>query len=1445
MPKLSKKFVSLFFRTGCEKQLKLYLYKDAERKDLKMPPREQRRSGFTALGQAGNKWQNEKTTELAGIFGASNVIQNATSSEKETPASIPLLEHIESLKPYQFLVEPEYETTDTLKRQFCIHDLSDEFGNAVHLAELRPDILQAVPSEAGIFSQVVSSDGTLHDVQAGDNRLQLRVIDIKLSSEPGAHYFAEVTLYSLALAALLEEHGLDDRFSVAAHAAVWPGSYADSELRKAKREWDKRAYTPTLPELVRKMNKDLEEALFEVFVPRLRSFFAQEFPKVLSTPWDALPYHVNYRCAGCEFLGYPGWRDEDGNPTNDEKHCWPTAERKSLLCRVFGLSESMAQVLEQERNGLTVEGLAALNPSHQIFAEHKGLQARRTVLPQRAESLVTGESGTLDFSGSSASMPKWPDLRVYIFLEYDLSTAITSVLTLNAEWTEPAPFGTPFEQKERKSWPEFKKDQPFTNADPYTFVIPDQNILSERREFLRFLEKLKEIMDQVRKLDSNLVDLKTTYQIFLWDSAQLKHLTRLVGRHLGAIIHDKNLKDIAWLFPPAELLQHPEDATRKSPITLVADVVRGHVKVPTPHHYTLLQVGEHYANKQWAANAHPLYYDPLSDLVPMERIHEYWSKGKDWQQKEEHLRGTVKRKRAVLQSVSTQLGHDLKGKLSKHSAPPISFDYAKQRLKGAPVHSQLWYQFIRLNAAVDELETLLTRALPSFEREAKYKAARLRGRLEGPKRANALRLINKACGKSFSENDDLLVYALRDDSRYVNFKEGHFGLVLSPDTLDGASLPDQHILSFLKDMGVETQLPGYIAGKLKRKEFVSVVDSGFLSVELKAIDRDNGLVALRPKSEVFSQIEATGKLNLRTNVVLDETSIDTLTSRIKLTLEKIGFPEAANADERVYRALGETKTTKKRYSPTTPAVDILWKAGETAKQVTARDTNWLKSKLEPFTILDDSQWHAFEHSLGHRLSLIWGPPGTGKSTTLRAICSGAVLQAHHEKKGLRILVTANNYTAVDNVLLKLKDNMPQELKEACSVFKVQSSHRKVDDGLSELGAQVICVNSANPSDEVQDLRKLLNADEGIIVIGTTPQQVHNLAKAGISSKSREIILREWFDLLIIDEATQMDTPTSILALTKIKPDATCILAGDDLQLPPIHKVEAPLSLEYLVGSVYEFVRHHHEVKPIALERNYRSNRTLVSFVQRAGYPKLESHFSDLHLTLSEPLPTKKPSTWSETLLWDAALLDLLNPDYPATCLVYEDTVSSQMNQFEADLIGSLLKLLENRLAKSRENSDEPMKPYGVKAFWEHGVGVVAPHRAQVSCVVETLLQTNHTHERNAIRSAVDTVERFQGQERDVIIGSFGLGDVDLIRGEEEFLYNLRRFNVMASRAKAKLIVLISKNVLNHLSNDIEVLKDSALLKVFAQSFCGESVGVSIRYPSDNAGMRVGEIRRRQ
>jgi superfamily I DNA and/or RNA helicase len=172
------------------------------------------------------------------------------------------------------------------------------------------------------------------------------------------------------------------------------------------------------------------------------------------------------------------------------------------------------------------------------------------------------------------------------------------------------------------------------------------------------------------------------------------------------------------------------------------------------------------------------------------------------------------------------------------------------------------------------------------------------------------------------------------------------------------------------------------------------------------------------------------------------------------------------------------------------------------------------------------------------------------------------------------------------------------------------------------------------------------------------------------------------------------------------------------------------------------------------------------------------------------------------------------------------TYSSQRNEAEADLVAGLVLTLHRRGLLNLEQGNA--LAYDNIHFFRSGVGVVTPHRAQQAAVLDRLdaslpLSVN----RASLYGAVDTVERFQGQEKAVMIASFGLGDVDQIAAEEEFLYSLNRFNVIASRAKAKLIVIMSRRLVDHLPRDRQALEESRLLKHYATGFLRQSSALVI------------------
>jgi hypothetical protein len=305
-----------------------------------------------------------------------------------------------------------------------------------------------------------------------------------------------------------------------------------------------------------------------------------------------------------------------------------------------------------------------------------------------------------------------------------------------------------------------------------------------------------------------------------------------------------------------------------------------------------------------------------------------------------------------------------------------------------------------------------------------------------------------------------------------------------------------------------------------------------------------------------------------------------------------------------------------------------------------------------------------------------------------------------------------------------------------------------------------------------------------------------------------------------------------------------VLAGDPMQLPPIHQAEAPTGLENLVGSVYRSWEQFHRVPVSALDLNYRSNDTIVEFARRSGYrASLTSNAPNLRIDFRTPLPTAQPTNWPTNLHWSADWAVLLDPARPAVSFVYGDRQSSQRNFFEADAVAALTWLLHGRLSNRLLNDPGPPPPNW--SFWAHGVGIVTPHRAQQGLIVGQLqgLFGSTGAVADAIRGAVDTVERFQGQQRDVIIASFALGDPDQIEDEEEFLMSLNRFNVMASRARAKLIVLVSRAVVDHLAREVDVLRESRLLKMFVETFCNVGRPATLGYFQHGALQNVtGEIR---
>ena len=1366
---------------------------------------------------------------------------------------------IGNLREGQFVVEPEFEASGpTVRNTLGIEDLRDGFGDVIDMSDLAPDLIQVLPKIGGLpadrvdvsetvdpLCQRIVADGSIETLSPDDPRLRLRVIDFKMSSEPGSHYFAETAFYSIALAGWLAERGWDDRFVVSAAPGIWSVSEGGGELSHFLEEKGTGG-SYDVSEVAQVVDADVDVAPYEVFAVRLKRFFSRELKAVAENPWDELEWHVSAACSYCDFLGHPKVRPPQGIGGPGEKHCWQLGISGDRLCQVAGMPRSGVDLLDGVFD--TVAELADSDMDNAVFQRSHSLRAQRHVFPARAQSLLSGKAGLIEGAGTAATMPRWPDLRIYLFLEYDLSTAITAAFGIRASWWEPRYAANAILPQRRLDWNEFEKinDPNFREVH----LVQERNVETERQALLKFLKSLKAIMDQAHSAYVGQHDRRSTYQIYIWDDAQRRQLVRVLGRHLAAILEDAEIRDLAWLFPPPELLARPEDVSRTGPLTVVAGVVATTVAAPIRYHYTLLDFAQHYrvggpSNFDLSWN----YQQPLSDLVPAERLYGMWD-GSD----EPAMRGievAVRGKLSALADVVRRLEQDLGDRLERSAAPRLGG--ARADASNLPLRSRLWLEYNRLNVATQELEGFVIRAMPVHEREARFKSARLTERLEGESKSRALERMETATHLPMAGRRDLVVYRMAETSVDFNARPGDPGYALVPD--DMPELFSRNVFSLSRTHPPFMLRPRTPSG--------TVGEVGLTQYSIENIDRANRLIALR---EFFrnhvDEMEDAGGADFRENVVLDPVPFDVSVAAIRETLDAIGRPDDPNDTDQMRNALGVSagqagpgkgvlgKRVVAHRASVDPALkagsDFLWDAGRLGTQPCVRADNGDKSALESLSLsLNPSQWSAWEHALTHRASLIWGPPGTGKTRTLAAVVAGALHHAHRKGRGLRVLVTAFTYNAVDTLLADVVDQAGMVLSpDDYRVYRIRSAGRNAYAGR---GLRITDVPMGFEVDDGPALRLIDDLDHhrGISVIASVPHQLHNLAKLWNSPNKQRV--RDWFDLIVIDEATQLSVALSTLCVSKAAEECTFVLGGDDLQLPPIQPADPPAGSEYMVGSVYGYLRRVHGVDPQPLQVNYRSNRTLVKFVKRAGYDEgLEPWSPDLRMRLEgDVLSREKPSDWPSGLLWSEGLVDLLRPDEPAVCLVYDDPTAGQSNDFEADVVAGMLWLLHGGLKKGLGNELEVEgegyrrvtdEKHDSESFWNGAVGIVAPHRAQISAITSRLLQVfNQGHDSNYIRGAVDTVERFQGQQRDVIIASFGVGDPDVIASEDEFLYNLNRFNVMVSRARAKLVVLVTQGLLDHLPNALEVVEQSRLVKYFAEGYCGNPRDVTL-------GTRTGTLR---
>ena len=401
------------------------------------------------------------------------------------------------------------------------------------------------------------------------------------------------------------------------------------------------------------------------------------------------------------------------------------------------------------------------------------------------------------------------------------------------------------------------------------------------------------------------------------------------------------------------------------------------------------------------------------------------------------------------------------------------------------------------------------------------------------------------------------------------------------------------------------------------------------------------------------------------------------------------------------------------------------------------------------------------------VAVVHGPPGTGKTTTL--------VEAIHEtlRRESQVLVCAQSNMAVDWISEKLVDRginvlrigNPTRVNDKMLSFTYERRFEDHPD-YAQLWAIRKTIREMRSHKKSRDNRfhqKMESlkgrATELEIRINADLFGQARVIASTLVGAANHLLDGQKFATLFIDEAAQA---LEAACWIPIRRASRVILAGDHCQLPPTIKSLPALKAGLGKTLMERIVENKPEVVTL-LQVQYRMNETIMRFSSDWFYEgKVISAPQVKHRGI---LDYDTPMEWIAT------------PEGIGEEFVGESF--GRINRKEAELTIDTLKQYFAKIGKQRI-LDEQID-----------VGIISPYRAQVQ-LLRRMIKKDSTLKPYRSLISVNTVDGFQGQERDIIIISMVRSNDD---GQIGFLSDLRRMNVAITRARMKLIILGDEHTL--------------------------------------------------
>lgn len=433
----------------------------------------------------------------------------------------------------------------------------------------------------------------------------------------------------------------------------------------------------------------------------------------------------------------------------------------------------------------------------------------------------------------------------------------------------------------------------------------------------------------------------------------------------------------------------------------------------------------------------------------------------------------------------------------------------------------------------------------------------------------------------------------------------------------------------------------------------------------------------------------------------------------------------------------------------------------------------LSDKPNSTSPLNNSQSSALEKILtAQDVGIIHGPPGTGKTTTLvqaikttvqvegqSLVCapSNAAVDLLADKlsnEGLRVLRLGHPARVTEQSLSKTLDARiatHEYYKELKSIRKRMQQLRdsafkyKRNFGHSEKQQRKLLLDEA----------KGLKADADMLEFYIVNDLLQNsdVITCTLVGSNHYLLRGKRYKTVFIDEAAQALEPACWIPILKAD---RVIFAGDHCQLPPTIKSNEAAKAG-LAKTLFEKCIERQPMTATMLSVQYRMNENIMQFSSYYFYKNQLIADESVRLATLGSLP---PINFIDTA--GCGYNEAQDPE-----------TLSRINTEEAALLIRQVEKLVDQI--------------GIEAWQEkhYTLGIIAPYSAQVECLHKLAESSDVLNEIHNLIS-INTVDAFQGQERDIIAISFVRSNE---KGEVGFLSDIRRTNVAMTRARKRLIMI--------------------------------------------------------